>query len=110
MSMKEFFERLERLSGVPAPRLKLPSRLNILGGLALEKWAKVRKTEPGLDAASVEIAEHFFYLDSSKAERELGFKARDPHETLHDTVQDLLARMPSTHLPGTKGRLAEARR
>ena len=39
-----------------------------------------------------EMAQCFWYLDASKAERELGWRARDPGETLHDTVEDLRAR------------------
>ena len=35
---------------------------------------------------SVEMADHYWWIDSSKAERELGFEARDPQLTLHDTV------------------------
>jgi len=109
MSFREFFGRLERLSGVSAPRLKLPPRINIWGARLLEKWAEQRGTEADLDSVSVEIAEHFFYLDSQKAERELGFKARDPHQTLQDTVADVLTRLPPEALPGTRGRLSAAR-
>ncbi|KAF0249668.1 MAG: dihydroflavonol-4-reductase, partial [bacterium] len=45
-------------------------------------WGKV----PPIEVNSVEMAEYFWYVDSSKAERELGFVARDPGETLYDTV------------------------
>ncbi|MGO8969309.1 MAG: NAD-dependent epimerase/dehydratase family protein [Myxococcaceae bacterium] len=109
-SMADFFQRLERLSGVPAPRLRLPSPLNVLGAQLLERWAKARGHEPALNAASVEIAEHWFWVDSRKAEQMLGFRARDPHQTLLDTVTDLVERMPEQSRPGTKGRLAELRR
>jgi dihydroflavonol-4-reductase len=110
LSMAEFFERLERLTGVPAPRLRLPSKLNVLGAQLLERWAKARGQEAAVGAASVELAEHWFWVDSSKAERELGFRARDPQQTLLDTVTDLVQRMPEKSWPGTKGRLAELRR
>jgi dihydroflavonol-4-reductase len=93
MPFSEFFGRLERLSGVGAPKLKLPLGLNVLGVKILERWAKARGVEPSIDSPSVEIGEHFFYLDASKAERELGFRPRDPQETLYDTVQYLRARM-----------------
>ena len=109
LSFKDFFGRLERLSGVAAPPLRLPSKLNVLGAKLLDRLAKARGTTPTLDVSSVEIAEHFFYLDASKAEELLKFKARDPQQTLFDTVQDLLARMPPGSLPGAKGRLAELR-
>ena len=110
MSMPEFFGRLERISGVPAPRLRLPSKVNVAGAKLLEKLAEARGREPALDAASVDIAEHWFWVDSRKAERELGFAPRDPQETLQDTVLDLLSRMPEKQWPGTKGRLATLRR
>ena len=110
MSMSEFFGRLERISGVPAPRLRLPSKVNVAGAKLLEKLAEARGREPALDAASVEIGEHWFWVDSRKAERELGFAPRDPQETLQDTVLDLLSRMPEKQWPGTKGRLASLRR
>jgi dihydroflavonol-4-reductase len=109
LSMTDFFHRLERLSGVAAPRLKLPSRVNVLGAKVLEQVAKWRGTKPTLDPQEVDIGEHWFWLDASKAERELGFKPRDVHETLHDTVQYLYTRMAPGHLPGTKGRLEELR-
>ncbi|MBN1208080.1 MAG: NAD-dependent epimerase/dehydratase family protein [Myxococcaceae bacterium] len=109
MSMADFFERLERLTGVAAPRLRLPSKVNVVGAKLLERWAKLRGTKPALDPQEVDVGEHYFYLDASKAEQELGFHARDPHETLHDTVQYLFTKMPPTDLPGTKGRLAELR-
>ena len=41
---------------------------------------------------------------------ELGFKARDPQQTLADTVRYLLSKMPPGHLPGEKGRLEELRK
>jgi len=92
MSFTEFFGRLSRLTGIAAPRLRLNSRLNVLGTQLLEKLAKLRGTDPPIGSQEVEIGEHFFYLDASKAERELGFHARDPHETLYDTVQYMTSR------------------
>jgi dihydroflavonol-4-reductase len=92
MPLREFLERISRLSDVPPPRLQLPSDLNVLGARALERLAHWRGVEPGLDPASVEMGEHFFYLDSAKAKDELGFAPREPQETLRDTVRDLQAR------------------
>ncbi|MBI3181296.1 MAG: NAD-dependent epimerase/dehydratase family protein [Myxococcales bacterium] len=95
MPMEEFFSRLERLTGVPAPRLKLPSAMNVLGARLLDRVARARGSEAKLDPMEVEVGEHFFYLDASKAAGELGFAARDPHQTLFDTVQYLLSQMPN---------------
>ncbi|MFB1481260.1 NAD-dependent epimerase/dehydratase family protein [Corallococcus sp. RDP092CA] len=109
MAMSDFFDRLQRLTGVPAPRMKLPREVNIWGGKLLEQVAKLRGVASRLDPQEVEIGEHFFYLEPAKAERELGFKARDVHETLLDTVQYIYSKMPPGSLPGTRGRLAESR-
>jgi dihydroflavonol-4-reductase len=109
LSMVDFFKRLERITGVPAPRLRLPSQVNVLGSKLLERWAKVRGTKPVLDPQEVEIGEHWFWLDASKAEAELGFRARDIHETLSETVQHIYGKMPPQALPGTKGRLSDLR-
>jgi dihydroflavonol-4-reductase len=108
MSLREFYLRLSRMTGVGTP-LPLPRPLKVLGAHLLEKWADRRGRTPLLHAQEVEMGEHFFYFDSSKAERELGFRARDPHETLYDTVQYLLARLPPDSLPGVRGELRKKR-
>lgn len=105
LTMSDFFGRLSRLSGVPVPMLKLSPKWNLLGAKLLEKWDAARGVETRLDPQEVDIGDHYFWLDSAKAERELGFRARDVHETLHDTVQDLYARMAPGSLPGTKGKM-----
>ncbi|ATB31616.1 NAD-dependent epimerase/dehydratase family protein [Melittangium boletus] len=109
LSMWDFFQRLERLTGVSAPRLKLPPKVNVFGAKVLEQVAKWRGVKPTLDPQEVDIGEHWFWLDSGKAEHELGFRARDIHETLQDTVNYLYTRMAPGNLPGTKGRLANLR-
>lgn len=109
LSMPDFFSRLERLSGVPAPRVKLPKQVNVLGAYALEAFAKWRGVKPPLDPHEVDIGEHWFWLDSSKAERELGYRARDVYESLSDTVAYTMTKMAPGNLPGVKGELEEKR-
>jgi hypothetical protein len=45
-----------------------------------------------VDEVSVEMAQYFWYCSAEKAERELGFVARDAGETIRDTVDDLVKR------------------
>jgi dihydroflavonol-4-reductase len=90
-TMKKFFDRLGRVANVAPPRLKLPSKLSRWGASAIEHLYREAGKEPPVDRVSVEMAEHFWWCDSSKAERELGFAARDPMLTLHDTVDYLRA-------------------
>ena len=85
-TMKEFFGRLGRVANVAPPRFKLPAKLNRWGASLVEGLYRHRGKEPPFDRISVEMSEHFWWIDSSKAERELGFSARDPQLTLVDTV------------------------
>lgn len=85
-TMKEFFGRLGRVANVAPPRLKLPAKWNKFGASLVEELYRWRDKEPPVDRISVEMADHYWWIDSTKAERELGFEARDPQLTLHDTV------------------------
>ncbi|CAN5445989.1 NAD-dependent epimerase/dehydratase family protein [soil metagenome] len=86
MTFPQFFGRLERLSGVSAPMLKIPKRLATAGSSIIssiyKNWGKTSPVAPN----EVEQAEYFWYFDSSKAQEELGFAPRDPQETLQDTI------------------------
>jgi dihydroflavonol-4-reductase len=89
MTFAEFFARLERLSGVSVPMLKVPKKLAMAGSSIIDSvfknWGKASPIEP----KEVEQAEYFWYLDATKAEEELGFAPRDPQETLQDTIKYL---------------------
>src|SRR6266404_4567285 len=82
----KFFGRLERLTKVSGPRFALPSKIAVTGAQLIDslfrQWDFASPVEPG----AIEMAQYFWYLNCSKAARELGFKPRDPGETLHDTV------------------------
>jgi len=86
MTFEQFFGRLERLSGVTAPKLRVPKQLAVAGSGVIsslyKNWGKRSPVAPN----EVEQAEHFWYFDSTKAEQELGFAPRDPQETLQDTI------------------------
>jgi dihydroflavonol-4-reductase len=84
-----FFGRLERLSKVPAPRLRVPKTWARFGATLMEQVSEWRGVAAPVDRTSVEMSEHFWYVDSTKAERELGFVSRDPQETLLDTIRYL---------------------
>jgi dihydroflavonol-4-reductase len=86
MTFAEFFGRLSRLSGIAPPALRLPARASVAGARLLERFHAWRGSEPPLAAEEVEMGEHFFWLDATRARRELGFAPRDPQETLHETV------------------------
>jgi dihydroflavonol-4-reductase len=61
--------------------------VNVLGARMLDRFHAWRGSDPPLDVPSTEMGERFWYCDSRKAEAELDFTARDPQETLYDTVR-----------------------
>jgi dihydroflavonol-4-reductase len=94
VTVREFFERLSRVSGVAAPWLPLP-RSRTFARLAAT-WMEQAATRLGVtapvDATSAEMAQCYWYLDAAKAHAELGFRPRDPNSTLFETVEDLRGR------------------
>jgi dihydroflavonol-4-reductase len=94
LTVRAFLERVARIAGVKAPWIPLPSSRSLAGAGA--RWLEAMSTRvgfaPPIDPVSVEMAQCFWYLDASKAERELGWCAREPSETLLATVEDLRTR------------------
>jgi dihydroflavonol-4-reductase len=86
MTFEQFFGRLERLSGVAAPAMKVPKKLAMAGSSLVESVFKNWGRTSPVASTEVEQAEHFWYFDSSKAMEELDFAPRDSQETLQDTI------------------------
>ena len=82
----EFFARLGRIAHRPPPLVRMPSPLKVAAAHWLEKRARDRGREPDLPASDVEMGECWFFIDSTKSARLLGFRPRDPVETLAETV------------------------
>jgi dihydroflavonol-4-reductase len=82
----KLFGRLERITKTSAPRFTLPSRFAVAGSRAVHALYQHWNLAPPVEPSEVEMAEHFWYVDASKAARELGFSPRDPGETLQETV------------------------
>jgi dihydroflavonol-4-reductase len=88
-TFQEFLARLGRAAEVGGPRFKLPSKWQTWGAGLLEEVYRASGKEPPQDKASVEMSQHFWWIDSSKAKRELDFENRDPALTLVETVSYL---------------------
>lgn len=82
----EFFARLSRMTKVPGPRLRLPKGWPVVATrLQAALWNQLGRTVTN-PPESLEMAECFWYFDSTKAQQELGFRTREAAETLFDTV------------------------
>lgn len=87
LSLGDFFKRLEDISGVSAPKIPLPGKAATMGARFFDQALRAIGKTPEVDPASVEMAQYFWYIDSSRAKDELGFKPRPGNETLRDTVR-----------------------
>lgn len=86
MSLEEIFSALEAISGVRAPRLKLPHWIP-LGVAAVDSFvARLRDRPPQIPLEGVRMARHHMYFDASKAVRELGLPQRPVEEALAKAV------------------------
>ncbi|WP_373047487.1 NAD-dependent epimerase/dehydratase family protein [Vulgatibacter sp.] len=93
-TMQEFFLRLGRASGVRPPAARIPDAAARLGARIVDGLYRLGGPErrAPVDPVSVEMAQHFWYCDSTRARTELGWEPRDPMETLDDTVAFLRER------------------
>ena len=82
----EFFGRLERLTKIAAPKLKIAGDLPFMASRVQAALFKPLGRKVAVEPESVEMAQYYWYLDAGKAARELGFVPRDPADTLRDTV------------------------
>ncbi|MBV9947885.1 MAG: NAD-dependent epimerase/dehydratase family protein [Myxococcales bacterium] len=94
LTVRDFFAKLERVSGVRGPWMPLP-RSRVVARAGAEWMGRVGERVGlgrGIDPVSAEMAACFWYVDATKAEQDLGWTPRDPAETLRETVADLRAR------------------
>jgi dihydroflavonol-4-reductase len=87
MSLKEIFMALEVLTGLKAPRIKMPYWVAYSAGLACE-WMSdaITQQPPSVPLAGVKMAKYFMYFDSSKAVRELGLPQNLVEDALGQAV------------------------
>jgi dihydroflavonol-4-reductase len=88
-TFERFLGRLERLTKISAPKLALPSKLMVTGSQMVDALFRQWNFASPVEPVAIEMAQYFWYLNCAKASRELGFRSRDPGETLHDTVSYL---------------------
>ncbi|MBI3697803.1 MAG: NAD-dependent epimerase/dehydratase family protein [Acidobacteria bacterium] len=91
-TFRELIEAVSIISGVRAPKMSLPLGASLWGGRLLRRVYPLAGKTFRLDDASIKMSALFWYCTSAKARAELGFEARDPMETLRDTIDDLRRR------------------
>src|SRR5207247_7671046 len=75
MMLKEIFDVLSSLSGRPSPRIRLPLALALAAAYADGFASRLLGREPRVPLEGVRMARHKMFVNCSKAEVELGFRA-----------------------------------
>jgi len=94
-SFREFLDHLSQVSGVRAPSLQPSLGVSLASARLLRRLMPLAGKSFPLDDESIKMSALFWYCDSTKARKELGFQSRDPVETLRDTVSYIRHRQPA---------------
>lgn len=86
-TLKEIFQTLEKVSGVPSPKFVFPKLLMLAVAWLEETKAKLLGAEANLTVMGVKTISTKLSATSSLAEHELDAKFRPLEETLRDTVE-----------------------
>lgn len=71
LTLQQIFGILEQLTGLSAPKVRLPYTPILLAAYANEALARLTGREPLIPLAGVQMARKFMYFDTSRAVREL---------------------------------------
>ncbi|MCH6579795.1 MAG: NAD-dependent epimerase/dehydratase family protein [Nitrospinae bacterium] len=88
LSLHEILLALEKITGIPAPRIKMPYWVAYAAGWICETVSDVITHQPpAVPLGGVKMAKHKMYFDPSKAVRELGLPQNSVVGALEDAVQ-----------------------
>lgn len=87
LTLKEILEVLARITGRPAPRLRLPYVVALAAGYADHLVSRVLGREPQIPLEGVRMARHKMFVDCSRAARELCFTAGPVEQALERAVR-----------------------
>jgi len=74
LTLKAMLDALSRITGLAAPRLRIPHGLALGVAYANTAFSRLIGREPGIPVEGVKIARHMMFVDCSRAKRELGFQ------------------------------------
>jgi dihydroflavonol-4-reductase len=86
MTLKQILDALARITGRPAPRVRLPHAVALAAGYADELFSRLTGREPQIPVEGVKMSRHRMFVASDKAENELGHKPSDVEAALERAV------------------------
>lgn len=86
LTMKDAFAILRDITGVPAPRMKIPYFVAWSAAVVDEAISSLTQKHPKAPLAGVRMAKYKMFFNPAKAIRELGLPQTPPRQALQDAV------------------------
>lgn len=86
-TMKQALDTLADISGLPAPRFRVPYLVALAAARVDETLSLVTRKPPKAPLAGVRMAKYKMFFDPAKAIRELGLPQTPPRQALVDAVE-----------------------
>jgi dihydroflavonol-4-reductase len=86
-TMKQAFAALEEISGIAAPKFRVPYAVALAAAYVDEAIAKITTKPPKAPLAGVRMARYKMWFNPAKAIRELGLPQTPPKQALADAVE-----------------------
>jgi dihydroflavonol-4-reductase len=87
ISLCELFAMLEEITGITAPKFRLPYYPVLMAAWLNAALSRITGKEPLIPLEGVQMAAKFMYFDSSKAEQELGLERKPVKDALLGAVR-----------------------
>jgi len=87
LTLKQIFDILSRLTGLPAPRLRLPWSVAFAAALVNTAWAGLTGRPPRAPLDAVRMARKKMWVTHARAERELGYRPGPAETALRHAVE-----------------------
>lgn len=87
LTLREIFATLEEITGLPAPRVRLPYTPILLAAYVNEGLSRITGREPLIPLAGVQMAAKFMYFETTRAVGELGLPQTPIADALRRAVE-----------------------
>lgn len=87
LTLKALLNMLSKITGLPTPKLKIPHGLALGVAYASTVFSRLIGRVPRIPIEAVKVAQHMMFVDCSRAQRELGFKAGPVSAALERAVR-----------------------
>lgn len=74
LTLKQFLDALAKITGLSAPRMKIPHGLALGVAYASTAFSRLIGREPQIPVEGVKIARHMMFVDCTRAQQELDFQ------------------------------------